>query len=155
MGGGILSRRLFFFDPPGDNTGIERRHDMIRRTIWRTLVAALVVTTAAAASAQSQKLNITGTWAFEVQTDAGGGTPTVTFKQEGEKLTGHYSSSNLGEADLTGTVKGQEIAFSFDGQVQGQTVPVTYNGTIENASSMAGRMSIGGAVGGTFKAKKK
>ena len=125
---------------------------MVRRTLSRALIAAILLSTAAAA--QSQKTNITGTWTFEVKTDAGGGTPTVIFKQDGEKITGHYSSTNLGEADLTGTVKGKDIAFAFDGQVQGQTVPVTYNGTIDSPTTMSGRMSIGGAVGGTFTAKK-
>jgi hypothetical protein len=46
-------------------------------------------------------LTISGTWTFDVVTDAGTGTPTVTLKQDGEKLTGHYSSQTLGEADLT------------------------------------------------------
>lgn len=55
---------------------------------------------------------------------------------EGEKLTGHYSSSNLGEADLTGTVKGKE------------------SGTIDSATAMSGKMSIAGAVAGAFTAKK-
>src|SRR6476469_4477067 len=123
---------------------------MIRRTITRVLLAAIVVSTAGVAATQAQKTDITGTWTFDVKTDAGGGTPTVTFKQDGEKISGHYSSTNLGEADLTGTVKGKDIAFAFDGQVQGQTVPVTYNGTIDSPTTMSGRMSIGGAVGGTF-----
>jgi len=56
---------------------------MIRRTIWHALLAAIVVSMAAAAAAQSQKTDITGTWTFDVKTDAGGGTPTVTFKQDG------------------------------------------------------------------------
>jgi len=125
---------------------------MVRRTLARALIAAVLLSTALAA--QAQKTDITGAWTFEVKTDAGGGTPTVTFKQAGEKITGHYSSTNLGEADLTGTVKGKDIAFAFDGQVQGQTVPVTYNGTIDSPTTMSGRLSIGGAVGGTFTAKK-
>jgi uncharacterized protein (DUF2147 family) len=128
---------------------------MIRRTISRALLAAIVLSTTAAA-AQSSKVDVTGAWEFSVQTDAGvGGTPTVTIKQDGEKITGHYSSTNLGEADLTGTVKGKEIAFSFQGQTQGQSVPVTYNGTIDSPSAMSGRMNIAGAVNGTFTAKKK
>ena len=126
---------------------------MIRRTIVRALLAAFVISTAAAAQ---QKTDISGTWEFSVQTDAGvGGTPTVTIKQDGEKITGHYSSSNLGEADLTGTVKGKEIAFSFQGETQGQSVPVTYNGTIDSPTAMSGKMNIAGAVNGTFTAKKK
>ena len=59
-------------------------------------------------------VNVTGTWLFDVQTPAGSGTPTMTFKQEGEKLTGQYSGQ-LGEAPLTGTVKDSRITFQFDG----------------------------------------
>ncbi len=67
----------------------------------------------------AQDVDVTGTWVFDVVFDAGGGTPTLTLKQEGEVLTGHYSSANLGEADLTGTVKGGKINFSFDADAQG------------------------------------
>ena len=127
---------------------------MTKAVVRSALVAAIALVMAAVIAAQ-QKIDITGAWTFDVKTDAGGGTPAVTFKQDGEKISGHYSSTNLGEADLTGTVKGKDIAFAFDGQVQGQTVPVTYNGTIDSPTTMSGRMSIGGAVGGTFTGKKK
>ncbi len=70
-------------------------------------------------AAQAAKVDLTGKWTFTVQTDAGTGEPTVTLKQEGEKLTGHYSSQVLGEADLTGTVKGQQIQFAFTANAQG------------------------------------
>ena len=66
----------------------------------------------------------------------------MTFKQSGETLTGHYSSTNLGEADLTGTVKGRDIAFKFVGTVQGMSVDVTYTGTIESNDAMKGTLDI-------------
>ena len=78
----------------------------------RTLTRALTVLTLVAAFAAvtaAQAVNVTGTWTFTVETGQGSGTPTITFKQDGEKLTGHYSSQTLGEADLTGTVKGAAI----------------------------------------------
>ena len=75
--------------------------------------------------------NVTGKWLFTVETSAGSGMPTVTLKQEGEKLTGHYSSPQLGEADLTGSVKGAAITFAFGTDVQGTHLDVTYSGTID------------------------
>jgi hypothetical protein len=45
-------------------------------------------------------------------TQAGTGTPTVVLKQEGETLSGQYSGQ-LGEAPVTGTIKGNEFTFSF------------------------------------------
>jgi hypothetical protein len=100
-------------------------------------------------------IDVTGKWAFQVTTTAGGGTPTVTFKQSGEMLTGHYSSTNLGEADLTGTVKGQDITFKFVGNVQGNSVDVTYTGTIESNDAMKGTLDIAGLAQGTFTAKRQ
>ena len=116
------------------------------------VVMALLVVSAAAAQ---QKLNITGKWVFEVQTDAGTGTPTVTFKQDGEKVSGHYSSMTLGEADFTGTLKGQALTFNFNADLQGQAVPVTYTATVDSASTMKGTIDIGGAASGTFTGKKQ
>ncbi len=101
----------------------------------------------------AQATNVTGEWAFTVQTDQGAGTPTLTFKQDGEKLTGKYAGQ-LGNADLTGTVKGNAIHFTFTLDVQGQQAPVTYDGTVEK-NTMKGKMDIGGMVNGTFTATKK
>lgn len=115
-------------------------------------VVALVVGLASTALV-AQAGNVTGDWAFSVQTDQGGGTPTITFKQDGEKLTGKYNGQ-LGAADLTGTVKGAAIHFTFTIDVQGQQAPVTYDGTVEK-NTMKGKMDIGGMVNGTFTATKK
>ena len=116
---------------------------------------ALLAVTVSIAQAGQAKVNLTGTWVFEVTTDQGGGTPTVTLKQDGEKLTGHYSSSTLGEADLNGTVKGNDVNFTFNADVQGQAAPVVYKCTIESATTMKGTLNIAGAINGTFTGTKK
>jgi len=100
-------------------------------------------------------VNLTGKWLFTVQTSAGNGTPTVTLKQEGEKLTGHYSSAQLGEAELTGTVKGSDLKFTFGTDVQGAHLEVTYTGTIESKDSLKGTVNLGGLGDGTFTAKRQ
>ena len=101
----------------------------------------------------AQGVNVTGEWLFTVQTDQGGGTPTITFKQDGEKLTGKYTGQ-LGAADLTGTIKGNDVKFAFTIDVQGQQAPVSYAGTVEK-NTMKGTLDIGGMVNGTFTATKK
>lgn len=101
----------------------------------------------------AQATNVTGDWAFTVTTDQGAGNPTITLKQDGEKLTGKYVGQ-LGAADLTGTVKGTAIHFTFTLDVQGQQAPVTYDGTVEK-NTMKGKMDIAGMVNGTFTATKK
>ncbi|HYR92535.1 MAG TPA: hypothetical protein VE422_51315 [Terriglobia bacterium] len=98
--------------------------------------------------------DLTGKWVFQVETTAGGGTPAFTFKQEGDKLTGHYSGQ-LGEADLAGTVKGRQLEFKFVGEVQGFRVESTYSGVIENKDSVKGTVILAGVGEGTFTGKRQ
>ena len=107
---------------------------------------------APAAAPAGSAINMTGAWEVEVETSAGSGTPSFTFKQEGEKLTGHYKGQ-LGEADLTGTVKGGQVDFSYKltGQVEGTVV---YTGTTDG-KTMKGKVSLAGLGEGTFTGKKK
>jgi hypothetical protein len=120
--------------------------------ICNRVLSVLVLAALIAAPSFAQGTNVTGTWAFTVTTDQGSGNPTLTFKQEGEKLTGKYEGQ-LGAADLTGTVKGTAINFTFTLDVQGQQAPVTYAGTVEK-DSMKGTMNIAGMVNGTFTGTK-
>ena len=56
-----------------------------------SLKSAIILTLAVllgSAHVVAQGVNVTGEWAFNVTTDQGGGTPTITFKQDGEKLSG-------------------------------------------------------------------
>jgi hypothetical protein len=105
--------------------------------------------------AQTNKIDVSGTWAFTVQTSMGTGSPTITLKQDGEKLTGHYSSATLGEADLTGSVKGKDLKFTFTANVQGTSLVVTYTGTIEDKDTLKGTLDLGGMAQGTFTAIRK
>jgi hypothetical protein len=120
--------------------------------ICNRVLSVLVLAALIAAPSFAQGTNVSGTWAFTVTTDQGSGNPTLTFKQEGEKLTGKYEGQ-LGAADLTGTVKGTAINFTFTLDVQGQQAPVTYAGTVEK-DSMKGTMNIAGMVNGTFTGTK-
>ena len=127
-------------------------HAAISRRRFVVALSAVVVT--AAISLQAQKVDLTGDWAFTVETAAGSGSPAVTLKQDGETLTGTYSGQ-LGNAPLTGTVKGTAVQFTFSGEIQGQSFEVEYKGTV-NGTSMQGSLSgAGGQLSGTFTAKKK
>jgi hypothetical protein len=98
-------------------------------------------------------IDVTGKWAFSVETSAGAGAPTFTFKQDGEKLTGHYTGT-FGEADLTGTVKGADVTFSFTVDAQGNALKETYTGTADK-DTMKGKVVIEGVGEGTFTGKKQ
>ena len=87
-------------------------------------VVTMAILFVCSASGQAAKVDVTGTWTFTIMSDTGVGTPTVTFKQDGEKLTGHYSSMLVGEADLTGTVEGQAIEFTVRADLGGMPVRI-------------------------------
>src|SRR5262245_48694378 len=108
---------------------------------------------AKATTAAPAALDVTGAWTFDVTSPAGSGTPTMQFKQTGEKLTGHYSGQ-LGEADLTGTLKGTAIEFAFDVTIEGNGLHIVYSGTAEK-DAMKGAVKLGDYSEGTFTAKRK
>ena len=121
------------------------------------LVAAVVslpARTMAGGLRQDKPADVAGTWNITVDFGGTGGTPTVTFKQDGEKLTGTYSSQVFGEQKVTGTIKGNAITFEFTGTIEGNSVKVTYNGTVDK-STMKGKVNLGDAAEGTFTATKK
>jgi hypothetical protein len=110
---------------------------------------------AAPAAAQgSGAANISGAWDFAVETSGGSGSPSFTFKQEGEKLTGTYKGQ-FGEAPLTGTVNGDDVKFTINISAQGQSMTVTYTGKITGKDSMKGTVSLGELGEGTWTAKRK
>ena len=108
----------------------------------------------APASAPAQGMNITGVWGFTVETSQGSGSPTFTFKQDGENLTGTYKGQ-FGEAPLTGTVKGADLKFAIKINAQGQDLTLTYSGKIESKDSMKGTVQLGELGEGTWTAKRK
>jgi hypothetical protein len=124
------------------------------RTAVFTLAATALLATPASGQAD-RKVDVTGKWIFTVATDAGSGTPTVTLKQQGDSLTGHYSSQIFGEVPFKGTIKDGKITFSFATSVQGTTVNVTYSGSVESADAMKGTVDFGAIGGGTFTAKRQ
>jgi hypothetical protein len=130
---------------------------MKSKSVYVAAIAAVSVAVLCGASivqaGQAAKVDVTGKWAANVETGAGSGAPNFTFKQDGEKLTGHYVGT-FGEADLTGTVKGTDIKFSFSVDVQGTKLEETYTGTVDK-DSMKGKVDIVGIGEGTFTAKKQ
>ena len=118
------------------------------------IVAVLCSISSARAFQAAEKIDVTGKWLFAVETGAGSGSPTFTFKQDGEKLTGHYSGQ-LGEAELTGTVKGKDIKYTFSAEVQGMKIDATYTGTVESKDTMKGTVQLAGLGEGTFTGKRQ
>src|SRR5690348_9176343 len=117
----------------------------------RTLIRTSIVTCLLALAAFAH--DVTGKWTFEVQTDMGNGSPTFVFKQDGEALTGTYNGT-FGTAELKGTVKGDEIKFSFEANIADQKGTITYSGKIESAAKMKGDVEFAG-IKGTWTGSKQ
>lgn len=98
-------------------------------------------------------VDATGTWSLEVDTGQGTGTPTFILKQDGEKISGQYKGM-FGEAPVAGTIKGNEIAFSVDITIEGNSARITYTGTIEK-DTMKGKVKFGDLAEGTFKGTRQ
>jgi hypothetical protein len=103
---------------------------------------------------QDKPADVAGTWAITIEIAGNTGTPTVTLKQDGETLTGTYSSQFFGEQKVTGTIKGNAITFEFTATLEGNAVKVVYSGTVDKAT-MAGKVTLGDLGEGTFTAKKQ
>ena len=125
------------------------------QTFLTIAVCALIALPGSARAQAEKKTDITGKWLFTVTSDVGTGTPTVTFKQTGDSLTGHYSSQTFGEVDFKGTFKDQKVVFTINVSADGNAFAVTYSGTMDGTDAMKGTVDFAGMAGGTFTAKRK
>ena len=98
-----------------------------------------------------QAADVSGTWAVTVMLDAGSGTANFVFEQKGDTLSGTYSGV-LGQANVAGTVKGDQVEWSFDGGPAGK---VSFHGTLDGATKMKGTAEYGQLGKGSFTGEKK
>ena len=96
------------------------------------------------------KHHVNGTWTLTVDLGGQGGEATFELEEKKEgKLSGTYSGA-AGEAEVSGTVSGNEVEFTFDSQFGS----VTYKGTVDG-DKMSGTCSYGDIGEGTFEGSKK
>jgi hypothetical protein len=126
---------------------------MTRRVVLLLIAGVVGLAANITAQEKNETANVAGTWILEVETSAGSGTPTFTFKQDGEKLEGDYKGA-FGEAKVTGTVKGNTISFWFTVEAQGAQGKVTYEGTVDG-DTMKGKVDMADIAEGTFTGKRQ
>ena len=127
----------------------ESSMNSLRRMLLAVSAAAAVLLTTGAVAADA---NLTGEWDVSVETQMGTGTPHFSLKQEGSKITGTYKGQ-LGQAPVTGTVKGNEFTLQFEVEAQGTDLVVIYTGKLE-AGTISGKAKLGDFGEGTFTGKK-
>ena len=94
--------------------------------------------------------DLSGTWSADVVLDAGNGTAKFVLTQKGDALSGTYTGA-LGEAKVSGTVKGNQVEWTFENADAGKVV---YKGTLEG-EKIKGTVDYGSVGKGTFMASKK
>ncbi|HNY39915.1 MAG TPA: hypothetical protein PKJ41_05955 [Bryobacteraceae bacterium] len=97
--------------------------------------------------------DLTGVWDVAVEIGGNTGNPTITFKQDGNTLSGTYKGL-LGEAPLKGTVDGAKVRWEFTAEMDGNKFTCIYAGVVDNGV-IKGTIDFGGQAEGTFTAKRK
>jgi hypothetical protein len=115
-------------------------------TVTRLLAILLLVVPAVAAA----PAKVEGQWNASLQLEAINSTPVLTFKQDGEKLTGTYQGY-YGASPLEGTVKENEISFVVTMTIEGSKIQGAFAGKVDG-DSMAGQVEFEGAGSGKWTA---
>jgi len=89
------------------------------------------------AVAMAEPVKIAGVWKFTVELEVGTGHPTVTLKQDGEKVTGTYDG-RYGAAPLEGTIKENKIEFTVSMTAEGAAVTGVFSGVVEGEGEKQG-----------------
>ncbi len=124
------------------------------------MVTALVL--GGAGSTDAQIVDVAGSWMLDVTLDISGSrfTRSLTLEQDGERLTGHYSSEAGGQAAVIGRAGESEVTFSFTIDVvdSGRFVLWRYRGNVVADGKMSGGLEWdvpGGVATGTFSATRR
>jgi hypothetical protein len=114
------------------------------------VVAILCCSIALSAAIPFEPAKVAGKWNARLQLESISGSPVLTFKQDGEKLTGTYQGY-YGATPLEGTIKEKEIAFAVTFNIEGTKTQGIFTGTVDG-DSMGGRVEFEGAGSGTWSA---
>ena len=119
-------------------------------TRLKSSLLALALLTASPVFAQT---NITGDWDVTVVSPQGPNTTPVSFKQEGDKVSGVFKGAQ-GELPFDGgSMTGNDLKFTFTINFQGNSLPITLTGKVDG-DTMAGKADFGGFAEGDWSAKR-
>lgn len=121
----------------------------------RVLAALALVALSATAVTAAVLHDLTGKWNLAVVTDNGTGYPVLELRQQGEQVTGTYSSNAMGNRSITGTVRGDTLSFVLSANAGGEGVVLTYTARIVTADSLNGTVDFGGMGGASFTGRRQ
>jgi hypothetical protein len=102
----------------------------------------------------AKPIDVAGKWSMTLEMANGTGSPTLTLKQDGEKIGGTYAG-RYGEFPLTGTLKGNAIEFAFTMTAEGTDVDMTFEGEVAaDGQSIKGSAVLGPLGDASWTAKR-
>lgn len=122
---------------------------MKRPLLFTFLVFALALVFAGGASAQK---SVAGEWDAVFNTPGGPRPLKLILKVDGEKLTGTAKRPN-GDVALEGTIKGEDIVFSYTIDYNGNAVTLTFAGKV-SGDAMSGTVSFNDSASDEWSAKR-
>jgi hypothetical protein len=99
--------------------------------------------------------DLTGRWQLAVVTDNGTGYPVLELKQEGDKVSGSYTSNAMGVRSITGTVYGDTLSFVLSPSGAGEGMVLTYTARIVTPDSLDGYVDFSGQGGAKFSGARR
>ena len=126
-------------------------------TVTRLATLLILATALAGEPAEARRdvaepQQVAGKWNAALQLESISSKPTLTFVQDGEKLTGTYQGY-YGASPIEGTVKEKTIAFTVTYNIEGSKIQAVFSGTVDG-ESMSGRVEFEGAGSGTWSATR-
>ena len=118
------------------------------------IIAVLMLTGSLAAQSKPSP-SIAGKWTMTLEMSMGTGTPTLEFRQNGEKITGSYTG-RYGTSPLEGSIKELAIQFTVTMEAESQQVLMVFSGEIAaDGQTMKGKAVLGELGEATWTAKKE
>lgn len=99
--------------------------------------------------------DLTGRWQLAVVTDNGTGYPVLELKQEGDKVSGSYTSNAMGVRSITGSVYGDTVSFVLSPSGAGEGMVLTYTARIVTPDSLDGYVDFAGQGGAKFSGARR
>jgi hypothetical protein len=94
-----------------------------------------------ALSALAADPSLVGSWKISLNVNGENHEATCTFQQDAAKLTG-TCKGEFGETALTGQVDGDKIAWKHDVPYNGETLTLSYTGTLSSATEIKGAVNV-------------
>jgi len=125
----------------------------MNRHIFATSFLVSLLLASLATTITSAQTSIAGDWDVTIQSAQGTNSMLVTFKQDGDKISGLLKSP-MGELPFQGgTLTGNDLKFDFSIAIQGQPLQITMSGTVDGPT-ITGKAQFGAFGEGDWTAKR-